>query len=121
MHPINTFPALLDFVRLSPFIIRLVAGLFIFALGRDRQRKPFKEFSVIYYALGLAVMLGWYTQYASIFGIVLLKLDFYIDYWKKRKSVPVPKHYYFLYSMAILILVSLLFSGGGFQALDMPF
>lgn len=121
MHPLNTFPTLLDYGRFAPFFIRVVIGLFIIYLGKNRQNKKFKATSYVYYLFGLFLIAGYYTQISSIVGIVILKFDFYVDYWKDRNSRPVPKYFYFLYAIAGLVLVSLVFSGAGLWALDMPF
>lgn len=121
MHPLNTFPALLDFIRLSPFIIRVVVGFFIIAIGKERSKKNLSSLSIVYYVCGIMLILGFYTQISSILGGVLLKFDFYLEYWKSRKTVPVPRYFYFLYTIATMALISLLFSGAGFLAFDMPF
>ncbi len=121
MQPLNTFPALLDFARLSPFIIRIVIGLFIIYLGRERTDKKFSALSLTYYFCGVFLIIGFYTQLSSLAGIALLKFDFYVDYWQSRKTKPVPKYFYFLYAITVLVLVSLLFSGAGLFAFDMPF
>lgn len=120
MHPLNTFPMLLDYGRLSPLILRLVIGIFIFYLGKERQNKG-SFLSYAYYICGIFLVAGYYTQLASIIGIILLKFDFYVDYWRDRKTRPVPKYFYFLYAIAGLVLVSLIISGAGFWAQDMPF
>ncbi|MFZ2523489.1 MAG: hypothetical protein WAW92_03855 [Minisyncoccia bacterium] len=121
MQPLNTFPDLLDFGRISPFIIRVIVGLFIIYLGKQGINKKFNALSFVYYLCGFFLVLGYYTQISSIVGALLLKLDFYMNYWKNRKSVPIPKYFYFLYTIASLVLISLLFSGSGAFALDMPF
>jgi hypothetical protein len=121
MHPLNTFPVLLDFIRLSPFIIRLAVGFLIVSIGRDRSKKSLSALSFVYYICGLTIIFGFYTQISSILGIALLKTDFYLDYWRNRKFVPIPKHMYFLYTISSFALISLLFSGAGFLAFDMPF
>lgn len=121
MHPLNTFPSLLDFGRLSPFLIRVVIGLFLIYLGRERQKKNFSPLSFVYYVFGITILLGFYTQVSSIAGVVLLNFDFYVDFWEKGKSNPVPKYLYFLYVIAGLALISLVFSGAGAFAFDMPF
>lgn len=120
MHPLNTFYTLLDYQRFSPFILRIVIGIFILYLGRERQKKG-SFLSYIYYICGLFLVGGYYTQLSSIIGIILLKFDFYVDYWKDRKSKPVPKYFYFLYTIAGFVLISLIFSGAGLWAFDMPF
>ncbi len=121
MNPLNTFPALLDFLRLSPLLLRIVVGLFIISLGYDRKNKAYSYISVLYFILGSTLILGFYTQISSLAGIALLKLDFYFDYWKNRKVTPVPRNYYMLYAIATIVLLSLLFTGAGAKALDMPF
>lgn len=120
MHPLNTFPELLDFVRISPFLLRVVVGVLIIYLGRQEQKKD-SFLSYAYYICGLFLMVGFYTQITSIVGLVLLKYSIYVNYWKDRRTSPVSGHIYFLYAISGLILVSLLFSGAGFLALDMPF
>lgn len=120
MTPLNTFPHLLDYYRYSFFIVRVIVGLFVIALGKERQNKK-SILAYVYYIFGATLVLGYYTQVSAIVGIILLKFDFYVDYWRDRKIRPVPKHFYYLYAMAGLILVSLVFSGAGMWAFDMPF
>lgn len=121
MNPLNTFPALLDFLRLSPLLLRIVIGIFIFSLGYDRRKKSYSFLSALYFICGVTLIFGFYTQISSLVGIALLKLDFYFDYWKSRKTIPVPRNYYMLYVIAVVVLLSLLFTGAGAKALDMPF
>ena len=121
MHPLNTFPALLDFIRIAPFILRLIIGVFIIALGLSRKNKDYSWLSYFYFIFGAALIAGFYTQISSIVGIVLLKADFYLEYWKNRKTTPVPNNYYFLYWLGVIILISLLLTGAGQFAFDMPF
>ena len=64
--------------------------------------------------------MGFYTQISSLVGIVLLKLDFYLDYWKNRKNASVPVNYYLLYGLAGIVLVSLVLTGAGAFAFDIP-
>ena len=121
MNPLNTFPIILDFVRLSPFLLRVIVSVFLISLGRDRSKKDFAWLSIFYFFFGILILLGLYTQISAIVSIVILKVDFYLDYWKNRKIIPVEKNSYFLYWMAGIILISLLFTGAGFRALDLPF
>lgn len=120
MHPLNTFPILLDYVRIAPFILRVTIGIFILFLGRERQKKN-SFLSYVYYLCGLFLVGGYYTQLSAIAGIALLKFDFYVDYWRNRKNKPFPELYYFLYSITGIILITLIFTGAGVWAFDMPF
>ncbi len=121
MNPLNTFPVLLDYIRFSPLILRLIIGVFLLILGSQRMKKDFSFLSIFYFVFGATLILGFYTQISSIAGIVLLKADFYLEYWKNRKSHPVPKNYYILYTIAVVVLISLIITGAGLFALDMPF
>lgn len=68
----------------------------------------------------LLVFLGLYTQIAVVLGVATLKFDFYFDYWKNRNTVPVPMEKYFLYALAGVILLTLIVTGPGAFAMDLP-
>ncbi len=121
MNPLNTFPNLLDYVFFTPLLLRFVLGVFIIYLGKERLRKSFSYLSLLYFIVGTTLILGFYTQISAILGIVVLKLDFYFDFWKNRQTSPVPRNYYFFYTIAMAVLASLLFTGAGAFAFDMPF
>lgn len=120
MHTLTIFPSLLTFGLISPFILRLAVALFVFSLGKNRYKKEYKWSSVFYIASAVLVFIGLYTQIAVLIAIVVLKFDFYLEYWKNRTFTPISKETYFLYSLAIIILLSLLFTGPGFLAFDLP-
>lgn len=120
MQILSIFPSLLTYEMLSPFILRLTVGAFVLWLGYNRYRKEYKPATFLYIISGGLVVLGLYTQIASLLAIAVLKMDFYMDYWKNKSVVPVSKQMYFLYSMAGVILFSLLFTGPGFLAIDLP-
>ncbi len=65
-------------------------------------------------------MLGLYTQITALAAIAILKLDFYWDYWTNRKTVPIPENQKILFGVFIVILISLLLTGPGFLAFDLP-
>ncbi len=69
---------------------------------------------------GSFVLIGMYTQVAVLFAIAALKFDMYADYWKNRAMTPIKAEMYFLYGFPIIILISLLFTGPGFFAIDWP-
>lgn len=120
MHPLNTFPFLLDFERLAPLILRIVVGVFIIFLGREKQKRD-SVLSYAYYLCGLFLIAGYYTQLSSILGIGILKFNFYIDYWRNKKNKPISMEHYFLYAIPGIILLSLIITGAGLWAFDMPF
>ena len=120
MHPLSIFPDLLTFGIFAPFVLRVTVGLFILSLGWGRCHKSHAWTTIFYAVAGVLVTVGLYTQVATIVAIVILKLDFYVDFWKDRRAVPFEKNKYFLYGMAIIVLLSLLVTGPGIFAFDLP-
>ena len=120
MHPLTTFPQLLFLGLISPTILRLVVSLFVIYLGYKRSKKEYNWSSIFYVVAGVLVLLGLYTQIAVIVGIIVLKFDFYIDYFRNRKTKPVSINEYILYAFAGIILLSLIFTGPGLFAFDLP-
>ena len=120
MHTLTTFPSLLTFELLSPLLLRLVAGFYIIYLGSKRYNKSYKWASIFYVISGSLILVGLYAQVASMVAIASLKFDFYFDYWKNRKSMPVVADQYIMYSLAAVILLSLIFTGPGLFAFDLP-
>lgn len=120
MHTLSIFPSLLTFALLSPFITRVMAALFVLYLGKKRYNKEYKWISFIYIVSGALVFIGLWTQVAAIVAIAVLKWDFYVDFYRNRNVTLPAKETYFLYALAIFILLSLLFTGPGFFAFDLP-
>ena len=120
MHPLSTFPALLTYGLFAPLLLRVMAGIFILSLGWERYKKPYNWSAIIYAIFGPLLILGLFTQISAIVAIGILKFDYYFDFYKNRKTAPVPKNITFLYAVIGIILLSLLVTGPGFLAFDLP-
>ncbi len=120
MHPFAVFGELLNFQILAPFLLRITIGLFIVYLGSKRYKKDYNYSAILYLASGALLILGFYTQIAALVGIAVLKLDFYLDFWRNRNTAPIPQNQKILYVVLIVILISLLLTGPGFLAFDLP-
>ena len=116
MHPLTTFPILLDFGLISPFLLRIAVSLFILYIGFERYKKPYKWTSIIYIISGILLLIGLYTQIASIIGILVVSFDF----WANKKTTEPTKERFILYAIVKIILISLIFTGAGFLAFDLP-
>ena len=116
MHPLAVFPQLLTFSLIAPLLLRLAVGIFILYLGLERYKKPYGWSSIFYVASAILLVLGFYTQVAVIASLLILKFDFYTD----KKSNPVSREKYILQVVLNVILISLLFTGPGFLAFDLP-
>ncbi len=116
MHPLSVFPQLLTFSLVAPLILRFSVGLFILSRGWDRHKKPYKFTSIVYAIAGALLILGLYTQIAAILALIVLKFDFYTD----KKTGKVSREKFILQVIVNIIVISLLFTGPGFLAFDLP-
>jgi uncharacterized membrane protein YphA (DoxX/SURF4 family) len=132
---LNTFPTLLAFGLLSPFILRISLGVIFLEFGYSKISKMRSEkiqmfeslglkpgvyytvgFALLEIIVGLALFVGMYTQIASLIASIICILAILI---KKRNNENVKSGYGFLI-LCFVISISLLFSGAGFLAFDLP-
>lgn len=132
---LNPFPALLAYGLFAPFILRVVVGLVFLNLGylkitRERERwmifmqairlRPAKEWAIglgiLEIAAGGCLIAGFGTQVAALALLALVAKEWLVEY---REDVLVPRDIVF-YTLLLAILISLLLSGAGLVAFDLP-
>ncbi len=132
---LNTFPELLTYSYFAPTLLRIALGLFIIysgyqAFGYEKEKIKnalllvkidFGQTGVDVLAtlkiiLGILLVIGLFTQISSLIIIFLLLGSIYIKY-KQKSSLPESICFY---SFLIVIAVSLLFTGAGLLAFDLP-
>jgi len=132
---LNTFPELLSFGLLSPLILRVVLGIIFFNLGflkfgREKEvwtsffnltpLRPanlwVKVFGFIQIVGGLMLIAGLYTQIVALVFVVITLFEVYIE---KREPALLNRNFIF-YLLLFAISLSLLFSGAGAFAVDLP-
>ncbi|MFA6269638.1 MAG: DoxX family protein [Candidatus Paceibacterota bacterium] len=132
---LNTFPDLLTYSLLSPFILRVVIGLIFVDLGVllfkgekarwltslsvlkvPRPEMAIKVFGVIEVVGGAMLILGFYTQMTALILALFTFAESYIEY----KEPGILKRNLVFYVMLLAILISLLLSGAGAFAIDLP-
>ena len=116
MHPLAVFPRLLDFGFIAPLILRLVVAIFILSLARERYKKPNVWFTILATIFGILLVVGLYTQITAVVAIILIKFDF----WNLKKVGGMSRDKIMLYTTMSIILLSLLVTGPGFLAFDLP-
>jgi uncharacterized membrane protein YphA (DoxX/SURF4 family) len=116
MHPLSTFPTLLTFGLLAPLLLRLVVGFIIISMSKERRKKPLQYLSLVYIAVGILIIAGLYTQITALIGVAVIKFDFWMD----RKHTAHSKDRLIIDVLLCAILLSLLFTGPGLLAFDMP-
>ncbi len=132
---LNPFPDLLVYSMLAPFILRVVAGLMFINLGvlafkNEKERwltslstikipnpkLTLKIIGGIEVIGGVMLILGFYTQIAALILGLLTFCEAYVEY----KDPLILKRNFVFYIMLLAIVLSLLLSGAGAFAIDLP-
>ncbi|HJO89562.1 MAG: DoxX family protein [Candidatus Pacebacteria bacterium] len=135
---LNTFPNLLFLGLLSPFLIRITVGLMFLWIGysylfKDRvtatnqvsNRWPKLAISIVWFGgileiiTGFFLIAGFLTQIAAIAGI-LIAIDALFVKWLYKDLNKVAKYSKMFYILILVASLSLLFSGAGAFAFDLP-
>jgi uncharacterized membrane protein YphA (DoxX/SURF4 family) len=132
---LNPFPELLYYSMLAPFILRVVAGFIFIDLGilafkTERTRwivsltairipnpkLAVKILGLVQLVCGFMFIIGYYTQIAGIILAILTFAEAFIEY----KEPAMLKRNIVFYIMLFAITLSLVFSGAGSFAFDLP-
>lgn len=119
---LNPFPSLLDFALLAPFLVRVILGLTFLHLAyggllHHKKISRLVMFLVVLGALGgIALLVGLFTQIASLLG-AFISLAFSLFPKQTTAPLAVDKH---LSLILFALSLSLLFSGAGLFAFDLP-
>lgn len=131
---LNTFPYLLTYGLVAPFILRVVLGGIFLYFGYVKITRMGQTAHILSYLnipnpaimaralgfiqaiAGLALIAGFLTQIAAIIILVISLSGLYI---KIKHSKLIDRGVSF-YLLAIIIALSLIFTGAGFWAFDMP-
>jgi uncharacterized membrane protein YphA (DoxX/SURF4 family) len=120
---------------LAPFFLRVVAGFIFIDLGllswrKERERwvislkairipKPevaVRVIGIVEVLAGAMLLAGFYTQIAALILAILTLAEAYIEY----KDPAILKRNLVFYILLFAITLSLLFSGAGAYAFDLP-
>ncbi|MDB5194709.1 MAG: hypothetical protein JWN50_723 [Parcubacteria group bacterium] len=132
---LNTFPSLLSYSWYAPFILRVVLGIILIDVGSLKFRgeradwvKAFDaykirpaKFFVSLFALfeivgGALLLIGLYTQTAALAFVVLSGIEFYTEYTEGN----ILRRDIVFYALVFAIALSLLLTGAGAYAKDLP-
>jgi putative oxidoreductase len=132
---LSVFPSFLTYSLLAPFILRLVLGLIFIDLGvlkfkSERARwlasfetlgiKPADLFLPVYAVIqivgGIMLIIGLWTQVAALVFVISSAIELYIEW---EASVMLKRTIVF-YLLIFAISLSLLLTGAGAFAIDLP-
>ena len=132
---LNPFPDLLMYSFFAPLILRVVLGLIFADLGMLKFRgergtwinsfntlslRPADLFVSIYGALqivgGLLLLLGLWTQVAALVFVIFSGIELYLE-WQAREIL---RRDLVFYLLIFTISLSLLITGAGALAIDIP-
>lgn len=120
---------------MGPFLLRVVLGIILLDLGKLKLRdekarwtasfealhlKPAKELvaiaGIVDIVGGLMLILGFYTQIAALIFVILFGIEIYVEF----KNSQILKRDMTFYVLVVVIAFSLLLTGAGAFAFDIP-
>lgn len=132
---LNPFPELLTYSQIAPFVLRIVLGLIFIDLAylkvykeRLDWRRSFEAlglrpadtlvyiYAAIEFVAGLLLILGLYTQIAALAIAVVTGIEIFLE-WKDGNFF---KRDLVFYILLFIIAISLLLTGAGAFAFDIP-
>lgn len=132
---LNPFPDLLTYAIIAPFLIRVVAGVVFIDLGGLLFRGEKGQFANTFKILkipdpqkavkilgtleivgGISLVIGIYTQISALILSLITLTEIYIEY----KNPTILKRSLVFYILLFVMTLSLLFTGAGAFAVDIP-
>ncbi len=120
---LNTFPDLLMLSFIAPLILRVFVGSYFVKQAwielikyKKRKTNSPKPLRILGALLGILLIFGVFTQITSLFLILIVIFNL-ISRIRNNKLKEVKLDFYIL---ILGILLSLIFSGAGFLAFDLP-
>ncbi len=120
---LSIFPSLFSYQELSPFLIRLVLGITLAYFGYQKVMKRGQSSgsnSVLYGAVEILVsiflIIGLYTQLAALINAIILIIKLAFKARNKQLLTDGVNYYILLLVMA----TSLMVTGAGWWAFDLP-
>lgn len=129
-----TFPGLLTYVLLAPFILRVALGGYLILGGLRKLREEklawnsivpnlkigkYDLATVLAYIqviVGIFVVIGLFTQIAVIITLIYV----WFEWYRKSRNMSLAFSELWITVFVTVISISLLFTGAGFLAFDLP-
>ena len=117
---LSIFPSLLALEGFAPLLLRLTVGA-VFALwayGKLKKRTDSQDvaYGVFEALIGLCLIIGFYTQLAALASAIILGVRLCLKVQQKAFLTDGVNYYLILF----IISITLLFTGPGFLAFDLP-
>lgn len=133
---LNPFPSLLTYSLIAPLILRVTLGYILANTGFLKLTKEKSRWEPLFEILGvhkqkvlvnqiiagieiiggIALIAGAYTQIAALVFVLLTGIEMYIEH----QDEGLIKRTIVFYILLFVIALSLLFTGAGFLAFDLP-
>lgn len=118
---LNTFPNLLTYGLFAPLLLRLALGIFLVFTSYKSLRGQISNISrgaeIVLAIAGVFIVIGLFTQVMALLVLIISAATF-VYKWKVVKSLL--EKDIMLYVFVIVISISLMLSGAGFYAIDLP-
>jgi uncharacterized membrane protein YphA (DoxX/SURF4 family) len=127
---LNIFPNLLTYSLFAPLLLRLALGVFLILTSHkalSEQKIPWvngnkiqnisRGATIVLVVSGIFILIGLFTQVVALLVFIINSATLTYK-WRIKKSIS--NNEIALYSFIIIIALSLMVSGAGFYAIDLP-
>lgn len=127
---LNTFPNLLTYGLFAPLLLRLLLGAFLIFKSYkffkeqnglwssgSRVQKIYRGTMIVVAISGLLLVIGLFTQIAALLVLIITGGAFV---YKKQITKTLSHEDMVAYTFVLVISFSLMLSGAGFYAIDLP-
>ena len=125
-HLVTPFPFLLDFSFYAPLLLRLALGIYILAIGFSARREgilqgkpPLTPLQLLFRALfvvaGISLVIGLYTQISALVVVVMMAISLFTERTWLTSELNRAE-----LSLLLIIALSLMLTGAGPFAFDLP-
>jgi putative oxidoreductase len=132
---LNPFPELLSFTLMAPLLIRVAVGVFFISFGWNKLTKEREHRSSFFDSIGLrpagvyvtllgllqiiigvCLIIGFFTQVAAILATVIM----FVSYIIKVRHPEMLFNTTSIYALLFIMALTLVFTGAGLFAIDLP-
>jgi len=118
---LSVFPDLFTYSLFAPLLLRVVVGAFLiskeYAVFKQATTPYVKTKSIIYIIAGVLLCIGLFTQVAALVVALLVAFELWRDGMVKKILSRTETT---LFVFILVISLSLMLSGAGFIAIDLP-
>ena len=114
-HVVTPFPELLTYSFYAPLLLRIALAFYALLVVYKQREKEAIYYRVVFFIVGIALLVGFYVQIAVLVLALLLIISLFDAHARLNTEVSRVE-----LILLLAIILSLLVTGAGYLAIDLP-